>query len=126
LKKVKKIQFGFTIMELLVSISVLGILLLSFSLTLNEFRKFNRRQVVKQQCISAAQAQLDSISVTGRQISAEDFNSLWPAITCSVEITEGNDQWKGLKLASVKTAGKSFSREITVNLSRFIRAKDIK
>lgn len=123
MKYVKKIQCGFTITELLISISVLGILLVCFGMTLHEFRNFNGHQLVRQKCISAAQAQLDSIAVTGQQISREDFEKLWPEITYSIEITDGNDQWTGLKLVSVRTSGRSYRREITINLSRYIKAE---
>ena len=110
-------------MELLISLSVLGILLVCFGLTLHEFRNFNGYQLVRQKCISAAQAQLDSIAVTGRQIPREDYEKLWPEITYSIGITDGNDQWTGLKLVSVKTSGRSYRREITINLSRYIKAE---
>ena len=108
--------------ELLISLSVLAFLLVCFGMTLHEFRKFNGHQLVRQKCISAAQAQLDSIAVTGRQIAVEDFERLWPGITYSIEITGGNDRWTGLKLVSVKTAGRSYRSEITINLSRYIKA----
>lgn len=122
MKFVKKIRRGFTIAELIISLSILGFLLVCFGMTLHEFRKFNSRQLVRQKCISAAQAQLDSIAVTGRQIAEEDFERLWPGITYFVEIADGNDQWTGLKLVGVKTAGRSYRREVKISLSRYVKS----
>ena len=111
---------GFLLTELVVSLVVLGIILTCLALSLNGFRKFNHYQLVRQRCISAAQAELDSIAVTGREISEEDFKRLWPRLSISVEKTDGTGQWEGLKLVSVKTKAKSFNNHVEVELSRYI------
>ena len=111
---------GFLLTELTVALALLGILLTCLALSLNGFRKFNHHQLVRQWCIAAAQAELDSIAVTGKQISDEDFKRLWPKLSVSIEKTNGTDQWKGMRLIQVKTKAKSFNKDVEVELSRYI------
>jgi type II secretory pathway pseudopilin PulG len=111
---------GFLLTELMVSLVVLGFILTCLALSLNGFRKFNHYQLVRQRCISAAQAELDCIATTGREISEEDFKRLWPSLSISVEKTAGTGQWEGLELVSVKTKANSFNNNVEVELSRYI------
>ncbi len=117
--KNKKLN-GFVFAELIVALSVLGILLAGFALSLHGFTKFNHYQLVRQRCIAAAQAQLDSITATGGQIRDEDFERLWPRLNVSVKTSAGTSQWKGMKLVEVTTSGKSFRNEVKVQLSRYV------
>ncbi|MFQ6034584.1 MAG: hypothetical protein ACE5NM_01900 [Sedimentisphaerales bacterium] len=116
---------GFLLSEITIGLTVLGILLVGFALSLHTFAKFNRYQLVRQRCIAAAQAQLDSIAVTGRPIPAEDFKRLWPKLTVSIKNSAGTGQWAGIQLVEVTTKGKSFRNEVKVRLSRYILAESI-
>jgi type II secretory pathway pseudopilin PulG len=107
--------------ELIVSLTVMGMLLVGLSLSLYGIAKFNRFQLVKQQCVAAAQAQLDSISVTGQPVSDDEFKKLWPKINAAIEQSDGTGQWEGLKLVRAKTSGMSFDSRVNVELSRYIR-----
>lgn len=111
---------GFLFAELIVALTVLGILLIGLTLSLHGLAKFNRYQLVRQRCIAAAQAQLDSLSVTGRPISNEDFKRLWPKLDVSIQQSEGTGQWDGMKLVKVTTAGRSFRNEVKVQHTRYI------
>ena len=111
---------GFLLIELITSLTVLGILLSCLAISLSGFRRFNHLQLVRQQCTAAAQAELDSIAATGRQISNEDFERLWPKVSVSIEYSEARGQWEGLKLVKVKAKGKSFNKNVEVQLSRYI------
>ena len=111
---------GFLLTEFVCSLVVLGIILGCLAISLNGFRKFNHYQLVRQRCISAAQAELDSIAVTGREISEEDFKRLWPRLSVSVEKTAGTGQWEGLELVSVKAKANSFNNDVEVELNRYI------
>ena len=117
---------GFLLAEMIVALTVTGILLVSFALSLHAFATFNRYQLVRQRCIAAAQAELDSIAATGKQISAEDFNQLWPTLSVSVRKSAGTGQWKGMELVEVTTEGKSFRNKVKVQLSRYILTESIK
>ena len=111
---------GFLLAELAVSMSLLAILITLLAISLNSFRRFNHYQLVRQRCISAAQAQLDSIAVTGKAIDEEDFKRLWPKVSTSIRESAGTSQWEGLKLIQVKAKAKSFNRDVEVELSRYI------
>ena len=119
----KRKNAGFLWIELATAMAVIAIILTSLAVSLNGFRKFNNYQMVRQRCISAAQAQLDSIAVSGSAIGKKDFTRLWPKLDISIEKTDGTDQWKGLKLFTVKTKAKSFSKDIEIELNRYILPK---
>ena len=105
--------------EMMVAATILGILLVVLALSLNGFAKFNRYQLVRQRCIAAAQAELDSITATGTPIPDEDFERLWPKLTISIKSSPGTGQWQGMKLVEVTANGKSFSKEVKVQLARY-------
>ena len=111
---------GFLLVELIVALTVIAILLAGMAFSLNGIAKFNRYQLVRQQCIAAAQAQLDSLTATGRSISEEDFSRLWSGLRVSIKETEGTGQWQGLKLVEVTTTGKSFRNQVQIRLARYI------
>jgi len=111
---------GYLLIEIIVSIAVLGILILAFTLSLNGFARFNRVQLVSQQCTAAAQAQLDSIAATGKPVSNEDFQRLWPKLSVSIKQSDGTGQWQGLKLLEVEANGMGFSHPVKIRLSRYI------
>jgi type II secretory pathway pseudopilin PulG len=111
---------GFLLTELIVALSVLGMLLAGLAMSLHGFAKFNRYQLVRQQCIAAAQAELDSIAATGRPIPDEDFSRLWPRLTVSVKETPGAGQWQGTQRVEVTASGKNFRKEVSIQLSRYI------
>jgi len=111
---------GFLASEIIVALTVLGAVLIGFALSLHAFTQFNRYQLVRQCCIAAAQAQLDSITATGKPISQQDLQRLWPKLSVSIEESAGTGQWKGMKLVQVKVSGKSFRKEVRVQLARYI------
>jgi len=121
----KKNNDGFLVAEMTVALTVLGAVLVGFALSLHTFAKFNRYQLERQRCIAAAQAQLDSITATGKPIPAEDFERLWPRLTVSIKNSAGTGQWEGIQLVEVTTKGKSFRNEVNVRLSRYILAESI-
>ncbi len=106
--------------EIIASLSIMGLLLVGLALSLHGFRKFNHYQMVRQRCIAAAQAELESITATGRPIRSEDFKRLWPKLDVSIKTKAGDGQWEGMKLAEVTASGKSLGKEVKVQLSRYI------
>jgi len=106
--------------ELMVTMSVLTLLMVSFAVALGAFSAVNHFYMSKQRCVAAAQAQLDSISATGKALDAEDLKRLWPKVELSVEKSQGTDQWQGLTLVRVKTKAKTCGRTVTVELARYM------
>ena len=111
---------GFLLVEMTVGLTVLAMLLAGVAFSMNGMAKFNRYQLVRQQCIAAAQAELDSLTATGKPISDEDFQRLWPELRVSIEETAGTGQWQGMELIEVTASGKSFRKQVQIQLSRYI------
>lgn len=115
---------GFLFTDLVVGLAVLGILLTGLALSLHGFAKFNHYQLLRQRCIAAAQAELDSIAITGRPIRDEALERLWPKVSVSIQQSEGAGQWEGMKLVKVTASGKSFRKQVKVQLSRYILGEE--
>lgn len=111
---------GYLFADMVVALSVLGFLLAGFAVSLDGFRRFNHYEMVRQRCIAAGQAQLDSISGMGRTVRDEDFERLWPELTVSIQESSGIGQWEGLRLLEVMVSGQSFNRRVHVKLSRYV------
>ena len=116
----KKKFRGFSLTEIVVALAVLGMVLVGLALSLNAFAKFNRYQWMRQHCIAAAQAELDSIAVTGEAIRDEDFMRLWSNLNVSIKESAGAGQWEGMRLVEVTASGMSFSKEVKVQLCRYV------
>ena len=118
---------GWITTEVVVSIMLLTTLIGTLAASMSFTRRFNKYQLVNQQCIAAAQAQLDSISTTGTAIDRETLQRLWSMITVTTKIEPAEGEWKGLELARVRAAGRSTNRskEVTEELSRyFVKGKN--
>jgi type II secretory pathway pseudopilin PulG len=111
--------------EMVVAVAVLGMVLVGLAVTLDGFGRFNHYQLVRQQCIAAAQAQLDSVTATGEAISQEDFERLWPRLSISTAKSAGVDQWNGMTLVEVTVTARSFNKDVRVTLSRYVSGSDI-
>ena len=111
---------GFFLTEIIVASAIIGMLLVGLAMSMYGFAKFNRYQLVRQQCIAAIQATLDSISTTGKPIPDEDFKRLWPKLEVNIERSAGTGQWQGLSLVEVTANGMSYSKEVKVTLARYI------
>ena len=116
----KRRSGGFLMTEMIVAFTVMAMLISGLALSMNGLAKFNRYQLVRQQCIAAAQAELDSLTATGKPIEDEDVRRIWPQISVSIEKSDGDDQWKGMELVNVTASGKSFRKEVKIELSRYI------
>jgi type II secretory pathway pseudopilin PulG len=111
---------GFLFVEITVSLTVIAMLLAGVAFSLNGIAKFNHYQLVRQQCIAAAQAELDSLTATGKPIQDEDFSRIWPRLNVSIKKSAGQGQWKGTQLTTVTTSGKYLRKKVTIELSRYI------
>jgi len=114
---------GHLYIELMVTITLIGLMLGCLSVSLSAFRQFNHYQLKRQQCISAAQAQLNSIDLTGNELDSKLLNSLWPNVSTAVTTSTGTGQWKGLQLVEVTAHSKSFNKDVSISLSRYMTVK---
>jgi hypothetical protein len=111
---------GFLWTELAVALIVMGVILVSFALLLDGFRRFNNYQLVRQRCIAAAGAQLDSTTATGKPICDKDIERLWPKMNVSIKKSPGTGQWREMTLVEVTACSRSFRNEVKIRLSRYI------
>jgi type II secretory pathway pseudopilin PulG len=111
---------GFFLTEIIAASAIIGMLLVGLAISMYGFAKFNRYQLVRQQCIAAIQATLDSITTTGKPIPDEDFKRLWPKLDINIKSSAGTGQWQGLSLVEVTANGMSYSKEVKVTLARYI------
>ncbi len=116
---------GLMMTELIVSLAVLGMLMVAFAISLDGFRRLNHYHFTKQRCVSAAQATLDSIAVTGTAINEADAKRLWPGVVIKIDESEGTGQWKGLKLVNVTAGSAALNKKVEVRLSRYFSKGDI-
>ncbi len=112
---------GFLLTEIVVALTVLGLLLAGLGVSLAGFARFNRYQLTRQRCIAAAQAQIESIAATGQAVPDQEFTRLWPGLAVSVRETPGAGQWQGLALVEVTASGKSHRKNVEIQLTRYMR-----
>ena len=110
---------AFLITELIVALAILGILMVGMAVTLFGVRRFHHVLWVRQQCMAAAQAQIDSLMATGLAIDPNRIATLWPRLKVETEIRPGEGQWKGLDLVRARASGPSGQRIVTVTLARY-------
>lgn len=116
----KRRSGGFIFAEIAVGLTVMAMLLAGVAFSLNGIAKFNHYQLVRQKCIAAAQAELDSLTATGRPIEDEDFKRIWPQLSVSIEQSTGQGQWQGIRLVKVTTSGRYLRKQVIIELSRYI------
>jgi len=117
--KMKNKNNGSLIAETMIALALLGTIMVIMALGLKTFGNFNQYLFAKQRCISAAQAQLDSISATGMPVSEDVNKRLWPKVEIQIEESPGSGQWQGLKLVKVKAAEQSGRRHVHIETARY-------
>ena len=110
----------FVLAELIVSMTLLAMIIAGLGMTLAGFTRFNGIQWARQQCLAAAQAQLDSLVATGRPLSETDIERLWPRMTVTTKRSPGQGQWEGLDRVEVTASESSYPLRATVSLARYM------
>ena len=111
---------GYLLSETLVAVAVLGLLLSCMARFHHSTAKYNKRLLLRRQCVAAGQAQLDSLAATGREIDPTQMERLWPGITCAILRSDGEGEWAGLTLVTVDTSGSTNDREVSLCQSRYL------
>jgi hypothetical protein len=111
---------GWAVTELIVSIGILGMIMGGLYTSMNTCRMFNKYQLLRQRCVAAAQAQLESIAATGEKISDKDNERLWPDVEISVERKDGSGDWQGLRLVTVTARNVRLKKTVSIELSRYL------
>ncbi len=116
-------QPGWMMIELIVVIGILGVLAATLTASMNSYAKLNKMYLLKQQCISACRAQLDSISVTGQPVSKEDCKRLWPGLETVISYRSGTGKWEGLELVQVTATTKNKPGKTELQQSRYVNIR---
>jgi len=114
---------GWLVVELLVGLSLIALIAGALAVVRFQARELEALQVLKQQCLAAGQAQLDSISATGGALPAADVKRLWPGVTTIVARADGAGDWAGLTRVTVTAAARRKQRTIRVELARYVPGK---
>jgi type II secretory pathway pseudopilin PulG len=107
--------------ELIVALSLLGLIFAGLALSMHGFGAFNRYQWARQQCLAAAQAHLDCLATRGVAIEPQTSERLWPRVTLSVDREPGMGRWDGLQLIQVTATSQAGPRRVKVELARYLR-----
>ncbi len=111
---------GFLFAELIVSMSLLGLIIAGLAVSMNGFSMVNDYQWARQRCTAAAQAQLDSLVATGHPIEPQELQRLWAGVDVVTEKAPGGAPWEGLELIQVTATAQPGSRKVTVHLARYV------
>jgi type II secretory pathway pseudopilin PulG len=110
---------AFLATEMLVALSILGIVMAGLALTLHSVGRFHRLLWCRQQCLAAGQAQIDSLISTGHGLDPNTLSNLWPRVSTDVEVGPGRGQWQGLDLVKVTASMPDGSHTVRMTLSRY-------
>ncbi len=110
---------GWLLVELTIGITILVLLIVGWTQATSSISRFNKWQLTQQRCNSAALAQLDSLSATGKEIPTTDIKKLWPGVEISTTLTPGQGQWTGLTFAKVTATGLNEDKKIIVTQARY-------
>ncbi len=111
---------GFLFAELIVSMSLLGLIIAGLAVSMNGFSMVNDYQWARQRCTAAAQAQIDSIIATGHPIEPQELQRLWAGVDVVTETTPGIAPWEGLELIQVTATAQPGSKKVTARLARYV------
>jgi type II secretory pathway pseudopilin PulG len=106
--------------ECLIAMTILGMLLVGFWYSLSACRTFNHIQMARLRCTAAAEAQLDSLTATGRAMDDATIQKLWPGVKLYVTRTPGENKWIGLTRLHVRADAVTQGRDVRMDFSRYI------
>ena len=104
--------------EVIVSIGLLTILFFVYTKTLSATGQVNSMFMSKQRCLAAAEA-LDGLAITDQPLDLNTFDRLWPGLQFSIEESDGQGQWQGLKLITSTAIDNSTGREVKAKVCRY-------
>ncbi len=112
---------GFLLTELIVSITVVGLIVIGLAVSMQGAAAFNRYQWSRPQCVAAARAQLDCLTATGTFLPEEQMQRLWPKVTVTVARSAGQGQWAGLELVQATATMRVTPHPTEVRLARYVQ-----
>ena len=111
---------GWVLVDVTVTIFIMVMLFTCLSLTMTAMKGYNRLNLTRVQCLSAAQAQMDSLAARGQLIGDTDMARLFEGIQISVKRTPGQTDWKGLELVSISASKQAGRQNVNIKLARYM------
>jgi len=110
---------GWMLVEVVVAFAILAIVLGGLVLTQRATQACNGVQLAREHCVAAGEAQLDRLEACGKAMDAAQIEDLWPGVRTRFSVSQGQGQWKGLKLVTVRVEGRAQGVPVSVELSRY-------
>ena len=124
-KTARRTHAGWLLSEAAIAMLLLAAIAAGLATVLKGAARVNHYCLVKQQCIAAAEAQLDSIAATGKAISQDDVKRLWPKIRVRLDQAAGKGQWQGLRLIEATAVGQTKrGKTVSVKMLRYVHPKE--
>ncbi len=114
---------GWMLVEAVVTVALLGMVAAALSVTQAEAGRFNAIQLMRQRCIAAASAQLDSVAATAQELPPAEVSRLWPGVKTQVSRAAGQGQWQGLTLVTAKAVGDARGHVVSIELARYVKSR---
>ena len=113
---------GWLTIEMVIAIGIMATLISVLGVVGNTFKKVEDQRWTRHTMLTAAQAQMDAIVVTGKPIDEDTFRRLWPKVQCTVDISQGAGQWQGLQKIRLELSAKARERTVKTSMVRYISA----
>ena len=107
------------LVEILVSVAILGMVLGGLGLAQSTTRTYNAIQLARQHCVAACEAQLDRLAAHGKALEAAQVEGLWSGVQTQIVVADGAGPWQGLKLVTVRATTRAWGRPVSVELARY-------
>ena len=114
-RDIRFLRNGWIAIETMIALALLLILLTSVIALETSISTFNNRMHAHRRCLSAAQANLDSMSANGHTMDKADVERLWPGVETKVRISDGQGDWEGLTLVNVTASTKVRKSTVSAN-----------
>ena len=110
---------GWLLTEAAVVLAVMVVIFMALVSAMATCRHLNWLLLTRQQCLSAARAQLDSVVATGKPIDEPTIERLWPGLRVSADIRPGEGEWRGLTYCVVTATARVRKRDVEIRLCRY-------
>ena len=111
---------GWILAEAIASIVIASTIIFVMTTAQTNASQTNRLLLARQQCIAIAQAQLDSLTATGRPLDADAARQLGPTVTVEFRRRPGQGAWDGLTLVTAVATSPAGAITAKVELSRYV------
>ena len=88
---------GFTLVEFVVSLSILALLAAATAYALAQHHAAVDRVLLRHQALAAAEAQLERIRRGGAPLTDKGFTQVYPRLSCEITQSPGKGDWAGLQ-----------------------------